>query len=108
MPNVTFYIHAGKMPSDARLAELSRDCIELCTNVLEAELKNVHVIYVGARHGHGHPVFAEIHYRLETFRTPPVMNRFMEALENAIARRTSLTARIRCFGYAASNIHARN
>ncbi|MGZ2746629.1 hypothetical protein [Burkholderia stagnalis] len=108
MPNVTFYIHAEKMPSDERLAGLSRDCIELCTNVLEAELKNVHVIYVDARHGHGHPVFAEIQYRLGRFRTPAVMNRFMEALESAIARRTGLAARIRCFGYAASNIHARN
>ncbi|KVN39185.1 hypothetical protein WJ63_30615 [Burkholderia pyrrocinia] len=108
MPNVTFYIHAEKMPSDERLAELSRDCIDLCTNVLEAELKNVHVIYVAARHGHGHPVFTEIQYRLETFRTPAVMNRFMDALESAIAHRTGLTARIRCFGYAASNIHARN
>jgi hypothetical protein len=36
------------------------------------------------------------------------MNRFMEALDDAIARRTGLTARIRCFGHAASNIHARN
>lgn len=108
MPNVTFYIHAAKMPSDERLAELSRDCVELCTNVLEAELKNVHVIYVDVRHGHGHPVFAEVQYRLEAFRTPPVMNQFMESLESAIARHTGLTARIRCFGHAASHIHARN
>jgi hypothetical protein len=108
MPNVTFYIAAGQMPSDETLAELSSDCIELCTSVLGAALKNVHVIYVDVRHGHGHPVFAEVQYRLETFRTPPVMNQFMEALDDAIARRTGLTARIRCFGYAASNIHARN
>lgn len=108
MPNVTIYIPAGQMPSDERLAELSSDCIKLCTSVLEAALKNVHVIYVDVRHGHGHPVFAEVQYRLDTFRTPAVMNQFMEALENAIARCTGLTARIRCFGYAASNIHARN
>ena len=108
MPNVTVYIPTGHMPSDETLAELSSDCIKLCTSVLGAALKNVHVIYVDVRHGHGHPVFAEVQYRLETFRTPPVMNRFMEALDDAIARRTGLTARIRCFGYAASNIHARN
>jgi len=108
MPNVTFYIDAKRMPSDESLAELSRDCVELCTNVLEAQLKNVHVIFLDVRHGHEHPVFTEIQYRLETFRTPPVMNQFMEALDHAIARRTGLTARIRCFGYAASNIHARN
>ncbi|MFM0382780.1 hypothetical protein [Paraburkholderia dipogonis] len=108
MPNVTFYISTGQMPSDETLAELSRDCVELCTSVLEAALENVHVIYVDVRHGHGHPVFAEVKYRLETFRTPSVMNQFMEALDDAIARCTGLTARIRCFGYAASNIHARN
>ncbi|MBN3787262.1 hypothetical protein [Burkholderia sp. Ac-20353] len=108
MPNITFHIDAKRMPSDESLAELSRDCVELCTNVLEAQLKNVHVIFLDVRHGHGHPVFAEIQYRVEAFRTPPVMNQFMEALDHAIARRTGLTARIRCFGYAASNIHARN
>ncbi|ALP68704.1 hypothetical protein [Paraburkholderia caribensis] len=108
MPNVTFYIHAGKMPCDEHLAVLSNDCVQLCTNVLDAELKNVHVVYVDVRHGRGHPVFVEVQYRLETFRTPAVMNRFMDALENAIACYIGLTARIRCFGYAASNIHARN
>ncbi|ASL48796.1 hypothetical protein bAD24_p00455 (plasmid) [Burkholderia sp. AD24] len=108
MPNVTFYIHAGQMPSDEHLADLSKDCVQLCTNVLDAELKNVHVIYVDVRHGHGHPVFVEVQYRLETFRTAAVMNWFMDALENAIDCHTGLTARIRCFGYAASNIYARN
>ncbi|WP_419687776.1 hypothetical protein ACN22W_26840 [Burkholderia theae] len=108
MPNVTIHIPAEQMPSDERLAELSGDCVELCTRVLEAALKNVHVIFVEVRHGHGHPVFAEVQYRVETFRTPAVMDRFMEALENAIVRCTGLTARIRCFGHAASNIHARN
>lgn len=96
------------MPSVERLAGLSRDCVELCTNVLEAKLENVHVIYLDVRRGHGHPVFAEIQYRLETFRTPEVMNQFMEGLERTIARRTGLTARIRCFGYVAPSIHARN
>ncbi|CAB3797809.1 hypothetical protein LMG28688_04617 [Paraburkholderia caffeinitolerans] len=108
MPNVTFYIHAGHMPPDERLAELSGDCVELCTSVLEAELKNVHVIYVDVRHGHGHPVFVEVLYRLAASRTSAVIDQFMEALENAIVRRTGLMARIRCFGYAAPNIHARN
>ena len=39
MPNVTFYISTGQMPSDERLAELSRGCVELCTSVLEAALE---------------------------------------------------------------------
>ncbi|WP_322029532.1 hypothetical protein [Paraburkholderia sp. J76] len=108
MPNVTFHIPTGKMPSDEKLAGLSLDCVDLCTGGLQAALKNVHGIYVEVRHGHGHPVFAEIQYRQETFRTPAVMTQFMEALDDAIARHTGLTARIRCFGYAASDIHARN
>ena len=92
MPNVTFHIDAERMPSDEGLIELSGDCIELCTHVLQAELKNVHVIYVSVRHGHGHPVFAEVQYRVESFRPPAVMNAFMEALDHAIVRRTGLTA----------------
>lgn len=108
MPNVTLYFPAEQMPSDERLAELSGDCVELCRGVLRAALENIHVVYVGVRHGRGHPVFAQVQYRLEAFRTPQVMNEFMEGLDDAIRRCTSLTARIRCFGYAASSIHARN
>jgi hypothetical protein len=108
MPNLSLYISAGKMPSDEQIAALSHECVELCTNVMGAALNNVHVIYIEARHGHGHPVFAEVQYRLQTSRTPSVMNRFTEQLDNAIMRHTGLTARIRCFGYIASSIHARN
>ncbi|WP_322086374.1 hypothetical protein [Burkholderia sp. BCC1999] len=108
MPNVTFHIQAGCMPPDDDLAALSGDCVDLCTEVLHAELKNVHVIFMEVRHGHGHPVFAEIQYRVDAFRSPDIMNRFMEALDHAIVRRTGLTARIRCFGHAAPSIHARN
>ncbi|WP_176046208.1 hypothetical protein [Burkholderia sp. BCC1644] len=108
MPNVTFHIQAGRMPSDGDLAALSGDCVDLCTEVLHAALENVHVIFMEVRHGHGHPVFAEIQYRVDAFRSPDIMNRFMAALDHAIVRRTGLTARIRCFGHAAPNIHARN
>lgn len=108
MPNVTIYIPADEMPSDEALAELTAQCTELCTGVLRAALVNVHVIYVAVRRGRGHPIFAEIQYRLEPFRTPPIMERFMEGLDDAMKRNIGLTARIRCFGYAASSIHARN
>ncbi len=108
MPNVTFYIPTGQMLPDERLAELSSDCVELCTRILGAALENVHVIHVAVRRGYGHPVFAEIQYRLESFRTPSLMQQFMAALDGTIARHTGLTARIRCFGYSALDIHARN
>lgn len=103
MPNVTFYISARPVPPEEKLAALSRDCVELCTGVLDAALGNVHVIFV-----HGNPIFVEVRYRLAASRTPSVMNLFMEALGSAIVRHTGLAVRIRCFGYTASNIHARN
>ncbi|ABD87036.1 hypothetical protein [Rhodopseudomonas palustris] len=108
MPNVTIFVADDKMPSDEALAALTAQCTELCTELLQAAIGNVHVIYVGTRHGRGHPVFAEVQYRLAPFRTPPVMQQFMAALDNAIRHATGLTARIRCFGYAAASLHARN
>jgi hypothetical protein len=108
MPNVTIFIPEEMMPSDAVLADLTNQCTQLCTDVLKAALENVHVIYVAVRQGRGNPVFAEICYRLDRVRTPSVMDHFMQALDDAIRRNTSLTARIRCFGYTASSIHARN
>lgn len=108
MPNVTIFIPADGMPPDAKLAELTVRCTELCTSVLQAALENVHVIYVPVRHGRGHSVFADIRYRLAAFRTPPVMERFMEGLDEAIRQATGVTARIRCFGYPGSSLQARN
>jgi hypothetical protein len=108
MPNVTIYIPEDKMPPDDALAELTAQCTELCTGILRTDLVNVHIIYVAVRFGRGHPAFAEIQYRLAPFRAPPVMDRFMEGLDNAIKRNIGLTARIRCFGHAASSLHARN
>ncbi len=108
MPNVTIFIASEKMPSEATLAALTDECTELCVGVLQAARENVHVIYVAVRHGRGHPVFADVRYRLESFRTPRVVDRFMEGLDDAIARHAGLTARIRCFGYPAPSIFARN
>lgn len=108
MPNVTIFIPADKMPPDDALAQLTAQCTDLCTDILHAALANVHIVYVAVRQGRGHPVFAEIQYRLEPFRTPPVMEQFMDRLDDAIRRNTCLTARIRCFGHAAQSIYARN
>jgi phenylpyruvate tautomerase PptA (4-oxalocrotonate tautomerase family) len=108
MPNVTIFIPADRMPTDEALADLTKQCTELCTGILRAALANVHVLYVAVRHGRGHPVFAEIQYRLEPFRTPSVMDRFMEGLEDAVRRNLGVAVRVRCFGYAAQSISARN
>ncbi len=108
MPNVTIFIPAEKMPEDGGLAALTDQCTQLCTGILNAALENVHIIYIAARRGRGHPAFAEIKYRLEPSRTKPVMESFMEGLDEVIKRNTGLAARIRCFGYSESAIHARN
>jgi hypothetical protein len=108
MPNITVFIPTEKMPSDVQLAKLSEQCTDLCTGLLQATLTNVHIIFVGVRPGRGHPVFAEIQFRQTPFRTPSVMDQFMAALEITINQCTDLTARIRCFGYDASSIYARN
>lgn len=108
MPNVTIFLPADEMPPDAVLSELTDHCTALCTGTLRAALDNVHVIYVPVRHGRGHPVFADIRYRLAESRAPQVMERFMEGLGDAIRQATGFTTRIRCFGYAATSLHARN
>lgn len=108
MPNVTIYFPIGDMPADETRTRLTDACTDLCTATLRAAIENVHVIYVGVQHGRGHPVFAEIQYRVEPHRTPCVMDAFMEALEAAICDCTGLAARIRCFGYGPLQIHARN
>lgn len=108
MPNITFFIAAENMPRDEVLRQLTSTCTELCTGTLKAALANVHIIYLAVQQGRGHPVFAELQYRLEPFRTAEVMSEFMEKLDIAIARETHFTARIRCFGYGAQSIFARN
>lgn len=108
MPNVTIFIPAEKMPSDDALSELTEQCTQLCINILKAVPENVHIIYVAVRHGLGHPVFAEIKYRLNPFRTKSVIDSFMHNLDEAIKLNTGFVARIRCFGYEEFAIHALN
>ena len=108
MPNVTVFLPADKMPDDDRLQRFTAACTDLCTGILKASLANVHIIFVPVRHGRGHPAYVEIKFRLETFRPPDVMQAFMEALDETLLAHVGLTGRIRCFGYAATDIFARN
>ncbi|WP_410955645.1 hypothetical protein [Raoultella planticola] len=108
MPNLTFYIsqqHAGRLTD---LHDLTRACSALCTGILAAESENVHIIYVEVKPGCGHPVYTELFYRLTSERPPEVMAEFMRELERTIREASGLTARIRCFGSAASHLFARN
>lgn len=108
MPNVTFFFPGESMPDDDALARLTDASTAHCTDILKADVDKVHVIYVAVRHGRGRPAFVEVRYRLDPSRTPETMDAFMEALDGSIQRNTGITARIRCFGYAASAIQARN
>lgn len=108
MPNVTFYISQEDMPADEVLVALTERSELLCTAILQAAPKNVHIFHIAVRHGRGHPVFVEIRYRREPHRTAAVMERFMKELEDAVLASIDLTPRIRCFGYEAPNIYARN
>jgi len=108
MPNVTVFISGEEMPSEQSRARFAQACTALCTDILKASLDKVHIIFSEAHHGRGHPAYIEVKYRLETFRPPAVMNAFMEQVEKELLDATGLLARIRCFGYAASDIHGRN
>jgi hypothetical protein len=108
MPNVTFFFPVDQMPGEEVVACLTAESTEFCTGLLKAALDKVHIMYVAVQPGRGHPAFVEVRYRLEIFRSPDVMHAFMEALDTSILRNTGFTARIRCYGYAASVIQARN
>ena len=101
MPNLKFYLSQEHSARFSDLRDLTRTCSALCTGILAAESENVHIIYVDVKPGCGHPVYAELFYRLTNVRTSEVMEEFMRELERAIRQASGLTARIRCFGSAA-------
>ncbi|PJL06461.1 hypothetical protein [Stenotrophomonas maltophilia] len=108
MPRLSIYFTEERMPAKDSLDALTEQCAVLCTNVLGAALDNVHILYLAARQGQGHPASAELAYRLGPGRTPELMDAFMRQLDLAIQDHAGLTARIRCFGYANDALHARN
>ncbi|MBR7974398.1 hypothetical protein KDX01_14965 [Burkholderia vietnamiensis] len=108
MPSITIFIAEAGMPAQASLAALSSACDTLCTDVLNAAPGTVHVAFVPVRHGCGHPVSAEIRFRLGPLRTAELIDRFMASLDREILRHTGLVARIRCFGHDSAHLHARN
>lgn len=108
MPRLSISFTAERMPADDSLAALTERCAVLCTDMLGAALDNVHILYLVARQGRGHPASAELAYRLGPERTPELMDEFMRQLDLAIQDHAGLTARIRCFGYGNDSLHARN
>lgn len=80
----------------------------LCCDILGAEPKNVHIIFVAVKPGFGQPVYAELFYRLTTLRTTDVMKNFMRELDFATQQTSGLMTRIRCFASPAEHLFARN
>lgn len=108
MPNLTFYISADHSDRFTDQPYFTYRCRKLCNEILGAEPEKVHIIYVDVRTGCGHPVYAELFYRLTKWRTPEVMEKFMCELDLAIQQNTGLLARIRCFGSTETQIFARH
>jgi hypothetical protein len=108
MPNLTFYVSEDQSDRFTDLPDFTHKCCALCRDILGAESEKVHIIYIDVRPGCGHPVYAELFYRLTKSRTPEVMGDFMHELDRAIRQASGLMARIRCFGSTASQIDARH
>ncbi|WP_413727836.1 hypothetical protein [Sodalis sp. RH19] len=108
MPNLTFYISEDQSDRFTDLPDFTHICRALCSEILGAEAEKVHIIYVDVRPGCGHPVYAELCYRLTKSRVPDVMEKFMRELDLAIRQASGLMARIRCFGSSAPQIFALN
>lgn len=108
MPNLTFYISEDQSDKFKSLYHFTHKCSALCCDILGAEPKNVHIIFVDVTPGCGQPVYAELFYRLTKLRTTEVMENFMRELDFATRQASGLTTRIRCFGSPAQQIYARN
>lgn len=108
MPSLTIYFTEDRMPLEAHLAALTERSARLCSELLGAAQDKVHIHYVAVRHGRGHLACAELTYRLQPERTPAIMDEFTLQLDHAIQHHAGLRARIRCFGYPATSLHARN
>ncbi len=83
MPNLTFYLSEEYADRYTDLPDFTRTCSALCTDILAAEPDNVHIIFVTVKPGCGHPVYAELFYRLTPRRTQEVMENFMRELDLA-------------------------
>jgi len=108
MPNVTIFVQQGRMPQELEREKITADISDLCTGVLKAAPDKVHIIYVEVLRGRGNPAYVEVKYRLETFRTPPIMQEFLTGVDAALVSHAGLKSRIRCFGYGAEAIYAKS
>ncbi|MFM2480934.1 hypothetical protein [Celerinatantimonas sp. YJH-8] len=108
MPNISIFISESAMPAKEQLDVLTRECIELCLQILQAKREKIHIIFIAVTPGHGLPVSIEIKYRQQPYRTAQVMDQFLAELHQSVEQHIALPARIRCFGYDAGHIHALN
>ena len=108
MPNLTFYLSENHADKFQNLDALTDRCSALCCDILGAERKNVHIIFINVKPGCGQPVYAELFFRLTSWRSPEVMEKFMCELDLATQQASGLTARIRSFESPAAPLFSRN
>ncbi len=94
MPNLIFYISENHSDKFKNLNNFTHRCSDLCCDILGAELKNVHIIFINVNSGCWQPVYAELFYRLTTLRTQEVMENFIRELDFATHQDTYSLLRI--------------
>ncbi|WP_202743955.1 hypothetical protein [Acinetobacter calcoaceticus] len=108
MPNLVIYISEAYSNQISNLDDLTMKGQALCVEVLKAEPSKIHIIYITVKHGVGHPIYAELTYRLSENRSSEVMEVFMKSLDKAILKTIGVKARIRCFGSPSTQLYAYN
>ncbi|QLK61525.1 hypothetical protein GE278_12420 [Enterobacteriaceae bacterium Kacie_13] len=108
MPSITLYTSASHRLNAQSFAEFSTVLVRLAKEILKAKENNIHISYLTAEISFGTPVYFEAKLRQEVFRTPAVLDQFMQQVDLLIKEKTGVIARIRCFSFEASNIYAKN
>jgi hypothetical protein len=108
MPNLSFYISKELLEQIETITALTQDCQSLCVDYLKADIEKVHIIYISVQSGCGHPVYAELRYRLLASRSAKTMDTFMHELDQIIQKALGVTPRIRCFAYPPEQLYAYN
>ncbi|KJH61621.1 hypothetical protein D9M71_751150 [compost metagenome] len=108
MPNLTFYVSKELLEQIEDVVALTQDFQSLCVEHLGAEVEKVHIIYISVQSGCGHPIYAELRYRLLASRSPEMMTAFMHKLDQIIQKALDVTSRIRCFAYPPEQLYAYN
>ncbi|WEV50204.1 hypothetical protein OZX61_12545 (plasmid) [Acinetobacter sp. ESL0695] len=108
MPNLTFYVSKELLEKMKDMTSLTQNCLSLCVKTLGAELEKVHIIYIPAQLGYGHPIYVELIYRFLVSRSSEVMTTFMCELDQIVQNLFEAIPGIRCFACPPQQLYAYN